>query len=145
MEPPPAKKEQQQQQQQQQQQPTADVKQAIDVKTLATKAVVAYTEFLTSVAAAATPTPDAKTKPADAIGGGAAKFQKALTELREEVAAKRRKIEPVQNKAPGPASSTASSAATASGADRTASVKKQQEGLSQSLAAISAIVEKLEN
>ena len=132
--------------QQQKKQPSLPAKQSDDVKTLTTKAVVAYTEFLTSVAAAASPTPDAKRKPAEAIGVGVAKFEAAINDLREGVRSKRRKVDPVSREAaPKPASAGSAAAGTKTG--QTTAEKKevppQQKDLQQVLAAISTIVEKL--
>eukprot|EP01043_Picozoa_sp_COSAG02_P077902 COSAG02_NODE_17284_length_1015_cov_1.317686_2_plen_145_part_00 len=132
--------------QQQKTQPSLAAKQSDDVKTLTTKAVVAYTEFLTSVAAAASPAPDAKRKPAEAIGDGVAKFEAAINDLREGVRSKRRKVDPVPPEAASkPAAAASAAAGTRTGqtiAEKNEAIR-QQKDLHQALAAITTIVEKL--
>ena len=128
------------------QQPSPAAKESADVKMLTTKAVIAYTEFLTAVVAAATPAPDAKKKSAEAIGGGVAKFEAAMEELREGVRSKRRKIDSGTHKATEPAGAAVAAAATGGAAQATAGeqLAQKQKELDRALAAISAIVEKLD-
>ena len=129
-------------------QPSPGAKKSADVKMLTTKAVVAYTEFLTAVVAAVTPTPDAKRSPAEAIGGGVAKFEAAMNDLREGVRSKRRKIDSGSHKATEPAGAAVAPAAAAAGVARTTArgeqLPQKQKELDQALATISAIVEKLD-
>ena len=101
------------------------------VQTLATKAVVAYSGFLTAVVAATAAAPAADDS--KGVGASGGKFEAAMTELREGVASKRRKVAAAPAQEPE---------AAASG--RSAAAKQQQtEQLARALGALSSIADEL--
>ena len=134
----------QQQPGQQEQAPPPTERQSVDVKMLATKAVIAYSEFLTSVIATATPTSDAKNKSKESVGNGVAKFEAAMNDLREGVKSKRRKVDPLSHQAVQSGAAAAAQVTRGSESDQIISREKPPaKELSEALAAISAVVEKL--
>jgi hypothetical protein len=99
------------------------------VQTLATKAVVAYSGFLTAVVAATAAAPAAD----DSVGASVGKFEAAMTELREGVASKRRKVAAAPAQEPEAAASGRSAAAK----------QQQKEQLARALGALSSIADEL--